>query len=150
MQSMEHDSSMSMDDSNEIPPIEWEDKMPKMNIMSNEKNTQWIIRDIATGKEGYDIEYDVNVGDVKKIRLYNDPDSAHPMQHPIHLHGQRFLVLFEDGIPNENLAWKDTVLVPVGKTVDILVDFSNPGKWVIHCHILEHAESVMIVDITVT
>ncbi len=150
MQSMEHEPSMNMDNVHEIPLIEWEDKMPKMNIMSNEKNTQWILRDMVTGQEGFDIVYDANVGDVKKIRLFNNPDSAHPMQHPIHLHGQRFLVLSEDGIPNDNLAWKDTVLVPAGKTVDILVEFSNPGKWAMHCHILEHAESGMITEINVT
>ena len=41
-------------------------------------------------------------------------DAFHPMHHPIHLHGQRFLVLSRDGVENRNLAWKDTVLVPVG------------------------------------
>ena len=51
------------------------------------------------------------------------------MQHPIHLHGQRFLVLAVNGVPNENLVWKDTVLVPAGATVDILLDLSNPGRW---------------------
>ncbi|WP_148680147.1 multicopper oxidase family protein [Nitrosopumilus maritimus] len=149
--------TMSMDDHSmsmgvhekEIDEIEWEDEMPKMNAMSDDENTKWIIRDMNSGKEGFDIGYQVNVGDVKKIRLYNNPESAHPMQHPIHIHGQRVLVLSEDGIPNENLAWKDSVLVPTGKTVDILVDFSNPGNWVMHCHILEHAEAGMITEITV-
>ncbi|MBT8174005.1 MAG: multicopper oxidase family protein [Nitrosopumilus sp.] len=144
------DSSMVMQDhENEIQSIEWEDEMPKMNAMSNEENTHWILRDVNSGKEGFDIDYQANVGDVKKIRLYNDPESVHPMQHPIHLHGQRFLVLSENGILNENLAWKDSVLVPTGKTVDILVEFSNPGKWAMHCHILEHAEAGMITEIIV-
>ena len=152
MQSMDSEKSHSMnmeEHGNSIPSIEWEDEMPKMNAMSNEENTHWILRDVNSGKEGFDIEYQANVGDVKKIRLYNDPESAHPMQHPIHLHGQRFLVLSEDDIPYENLAWKDSVLVPTGKTVDILVEFSNPGKWAMHCHILEHAEAGMITEIIV-
>ena len=150
MHSMKSESSMDMKDhDNEIQSIEWEDEMPKMNAMSNEENTHWILRDVNSGKERFDIEYHANVGDVKKIRLYNNPESAHPMQHPIHLHGQRFLVLSEDGVPNENLSWKDTVLVPTGKTVDILVEFSNPGKWAMHCHILEHAEAGMITEFTV-
>jgi FtsP/CotA-like multicopper oxidase with cupredoxin domain len=131
-------------------PIEWEDEMPKMNAMSNEQNTHWILRDTETGKEGFDIDFKADVGDVKKIRFFNNPDSAHPMQHPIHLHGQRFLVLSEDGMLNDNLAWKDTVLVPTGKTVDILVEFSNPGNWAMHCHILEHAEAGMITEVKVT
>jgi FtsP/CotA-like multicopper oxidase with cupredoxin domain len=129
--------------------IEWEDKMPVMNRKSTSENTKWILRDRDSGKENYDIGYQANVGDVKKIRLFNDPNSAHPMQHPIHLHGQRFIVVSENGNINDNLVWKDTVLVPVGSTVDIIVDFTNPGVWVMHCHILEHAES-MVTAITVS
>ena len=41
-------------------------------------------------------------------------------------------------------AWKDTVVVPIGSTVDILVDFSNPGEWLFHCHIPEHMASGMM------
>ena len=124
--------------------IEWEDEMPKMNAMSTSNNTKWILRDKNTGKENMDIDYEVNVGDVKKIRLFNDPESAHPMQHPIHLHGQRFLVLSVNGEENHHLVWKDTVLVPKGATVDILVDFTNPGDWMIHCHIGEHITAGMM------
>ncbi|AJM91606.1 multicopper oxidase family protein [Nitrosopumilus piranensis] len=148
--SMESNNSMNMEIHEKvIEEIEWEDEMPKMNAMSNEENTKWILRDMNSGKEGFDINYQVNVGDVKKIRLYNNPESAHSMQHPIHIHGQRFLVLSEDGIPNENLSWKDSVLIPTGKTVDILVEFSNPGNWAMHCHILEHAEAGMITEFVV-
>ena len=71
------------------------------------------------------------------------------MQHPIHIHGQRFLVLSIDGKENENLAWKDTVLIPSGITVELLVDFSNPGKWMMHCHIAEHLHSGMMAAFTV-
>lgn len=150
MDSPPDSNSMEMDvHDTDIEPIEWEDAMPEMNALSNEENTQWILRDVETRKEGFDINYQANVGDVKKIRLFNNPESAHPMQHPIHLHGQRFLVLSEDGVLNDNLAWKDSVLVPTGKTVDILVEFSNPGSWAMHCHILEHAEAGMITAVTV-
>jgi FtsP/CotA-like multicopper oxidase with cupredoxin domain len=38
---------------------------------------------------------------------------------------------------------KDTVLVPAGQTMDILVEMSNSGAWMIHCHITEHLESGM-------
>ena len=91
-----------------------------------------------------DFKMNAKVGDVIKIRLFNNPNSMHPMQHPIHLHGQRFLVLEKDGIKNENLVWKDTVLVPAGSTIDILVDVTNPGEWMLHCHIAEHLTSGMM------
>ena len=150
MDSSSDSNSMEMDvHDTEIEPIEWEDVIPEMNAMSNEENTQWILRDVKTGKEGFDIDYQANVGDIKKFRFFNNPESAHPMQHPIHLHGQRFLVLSEDDVLNDNFAWKDSVLVPTGKTVDILVEFSNPGSWAMHCHILEHAEAGMITAVTV-
>ncbi|HEY5646501.1 MAG TPA: multicopper oxidase domain-containing protein, partial [Pseudomonadales bacterium] len=78
-----------------------------------------------------------------KIRLFNDPKALHPMHHPIHIHGQRFLVLARDGVANENLVWKDTAIVPVGSRVDILLELSNPGDWLAHCHISEHIEAGM-------
>ena len=40
--------------------------------------------------------------------------------------------------------WKDTVLVPTGKTVDILLECGNPGSWMVHCHIAEHLEGGMM------
>ena len=44
---------------------------------------------------------------------------------------------------------KDTVLVRAGQTVDILLEVSNPGLWMAHCHIAEHAESGMMFSFNV-
>jgi FtsP/CotA-like multicopper oxidase with cupredoxin domain len=86
-----------------------------------------------------------------KIRLVNEMESDHPMHHPFHVHGAgRFLVLSRDGEPEANLVWKDTVLVPAGRTVDILLDVSNPGLWMAHCHIAEHAQSGMMFSFDVS
>ena len=64
-----------------------------------------------------------------KLRLVNEMDSDHPMHHPFHIHGAgRFVVLARDGVPEDNLVWKDTVLVRTGETVDILLDVTNPGS----------------------
>jgi FtsP/CotA-like multicopper oxidase with cupredoxin domain len=84
-----------------------------------------------------------------KIRLVNSGRALHVMQHPIHLHGQRFVVLARDGLSNDNMVWRDTVLVPAGSTLDILVDASNPGRWMLHCHIAEHLEAGMHMLFTV-
>ncbi len=130
-------------DTTYFPPVEWNDAMPMMNWVTNSTNTHWILRDAATGAENLDIDWRLPVGEVTKIRLQNDPEAFHPMSHPIHLHGQRFLVVERDGRPNPHLVWKETVLVPVGSTVDLLVDMSNPGKWMLHCHIAEHLEAGM-------
>ena len=124
--------------------IEWEDSMPLANEQATNTTLRWILRDKHTGKENMDIHYKVRLGEIKKVRFLSDPHAAHSMQHPLHIHGQRFLVLNENGKENTNLAWKDVVLVPNGEYVDVLVDFTNPGMWVFHCHISEHAESGMM------
>jgi FtsP/CotA-like multicopper oxidase with cupredoxin domain len=130
-------------------PVEWVDGMPDMNWLSTSKQVRWILRDAATGKENMDIDWHVARGSVVKLRIFNDPKSFHPMQHPIHLHGQRMLVVARDGVPTKNLVWKDTALIPVGSTVDLLIDASNPGSWMLHCHIAEHLGSGMMTMMTV-
>lgn len=124
--------------------IEWEDDMGMMNTMMGKENTQWKIIDDITGKENADIDWNFKAGDAVRIRITNKNDSAHPMQHPIHFHGQRFLVLDRNGVKGDNLVWKDTVLIPRGQYVDILLDASNPGDWMAHCHIAEHLEAGMM------
>jgi FtsP/CotA-like multicopper oxidase with cupredoxin domain len=125
-------------------PVEWIDGMPDMNWLSTSRQVRWILRDEATGKENMDIDWHVPRGSVVKLRIFNDPRSFHPMQHPIHLHGQRMLVIARDGVPTRNQVWKDTALIPVGSTVDLLIDASNPGDWMLHCHIAEHLGAGMM------
>ena len=125
-------------------PVEWVDGMPDMNWLSTSKQVRWILRDASTGKENMDIGWHIAHGSVVKLRIFNDPKSFHPMQHPIHLHGQRMLVVARDGVRTKNLVWKDTALIPVGSTVDLLIDASNPGAWMLHCHIAEHLGSGMM------
>lgn len=127
-----------------FPPVEWNDAMPDMNWLATTENLRWIIRDEDSGDENMEIDWRFQVGDVIKLRIFNDPEAFHPMQHPIHIHGQRFLVLEQDGVPRTNFVWKDTAIVPTGSTLDLLVEMSNPGEWMLHCHILEHAGADMM------
>jgi len=129
--------------------IEWEDDMGMMNTMSNTENTHWKLIDQETGDENMDIDWNFSVGDKVKISIFNDPESVHPMQHPIHFHGQRFLVLSTNEKRHENLVWKDTLLVQNGDTVVILLNVTNPGKWMAHCHIAEHLTSGMMMSFKV-
>ena len=130
-------------DSLYAPPVEWNDAMPVMNYAASGRRVEWILRDPRTGAENLEIDWRHRVGELVKVRLRNPEGSLHPMQHPIHLHGQRLVVLARDGVPNRNLVWKDTALVPVGSTVDLLVELTNPGDWMLHCHIAEHLEAGM-------
>jgi hypothetical protein len=47
------------------------------------------------------------------------------------------------------MAWKDTALVLPGGYIDILVDMSNLGDWMLHCHISEHLHAGMMMPFRV-
>jgi FtsP/CotA-like multicopper oxidase with cupredoxin domain len=130
--------------------IEWEDDMVEVNRMTTPANMRWKLVDRATGAENAQIDWTFRVGDQVKLRLVNELDSDHPMPHPFHVHGAgRFLILARDDVLEPNLVWKDTVLVRTGETVDILLDVTNPGRWMAHCHIAEHHESGMMLSFNV-
>ena len=125
--------------------IEWEDDMVAVNRITTPENTRWKLVEPATGAEGMAIGWRFRQGERVKIRLVNTMDSDHPMHHPFHVHGAgRFLILARNAIVEPNLVWKDTVLVTTGETVDILLELTNPGLWMAHCHIAEHHESGMM------
>lgn len=131
--------------------IEWEDLMPAINRASTSSNMTWKLVDRQTGLENHGINWAFKVGDRIKIRLVNEMESDHPMHHPFHIHGAgRFLIMSRNGKPEANLVWKDTVLVRMGETVDILLDVTNPGRWMAHCHIAEHVESGMMLSFDVS
>ncbi len=133
--------------------IEWDSgdgMMQMMNQVSNTGNVVWKVVDTDTKKENMDIHWTFKKGDMVKIRIFNDPSSSHAMQHPFHFHGQRFLVIDQNGVRQKNLVWKDTIMIPSGDTIDILLDASNVGKWMAHCHISEHLEDNMMLYFDVT
>ena len=132
-----------------FPPIEWNEGMPMMNWLSTGEEARWTLLDEDTGQKSMEINWQWEVGDVVKIRIFNDPSSFHPMNHPFHVHGQRFVITHIDGVENRNMGWKDTTIIPVGSTIDILVDVTNPGKWMAHCHIAEHLHAGMMLGFEV-
>jgi len=131
-------------DSIYFSPMEWSGTMPMMNWASTGRQVRWILRDPSTGRENMDVAWRFRRGEPVRIRLVNERRSFHAMQHPIHLHGQRFLILSVNGVSDEHPVWKDTVLLPAGSVVDILLDPSNPGRWMLHCHIAEHLSAGMM------
>ncbi|MEJ2503870.1 MAG: multicopper oxidase domain-containing protein, partial [Gemmatimonadota bacterium] len=67
------------------------------------------------------------------------------MDHPFHLHGFRFQVISRNGEPVPYLSWKDTVNVPARETVRFVVRYTDyPGKWMFHCHIVDHEDIGMM------
>ena len=142
--SAEHDHSQG-------DGIEWEDDMVEINRITTPANMRWKIVDRQTDAANADIDWKFRVGDRVKIRVVNEMAGDHPMHHPFHVHGAgRLLVLARDGEQEESLVWKDTVLITTGQTVDLLLDVTNPGRWMAHCHIAEHHESGMMFSFDVT
>ena len=67
------------------------------------------------------------------------------MDHPFHLHGFQFQVLDRDGVAEKYVAWKDMLNIPKHSTARIIVRYDDfPGKWMFHCHILDHEDHGMM------
>ncbi len=67
------------------------------------------------------------------------------MDHPFHLHGFQFQVIDRNGEPMPQTKWEDTVNVPGFESARFIVRFDHyPGKWMFHCHILDHEDQGMM------
>lgn len=82
-------------------------------------------------------------GQTARIRLENDTRFAHG----IHLHGHHFHEVNADGSLGD---LRDTTLVDAGEARDIICVFDNPGKWLLHCHMLGHQAAGMKTWVGVT
>src|ERR671910_767992 len=74
---------------------------------------------------------------------------AAPAAHPIHLHLVHFKVLSRNGrkpLPTD-AGWKDTVDLTSGEEARVLVRFDGyRGRYVFHCHHLEHEDMMMMAN----
>ncbi|UCE31774.1 MAG: multicopper oxidase domain-containing protein, partial [Burkholderiales bacterium] len=77
-------------------------------------------------------------GQTVRIDLVNDTRWPHAM----HLHGHHFLALRDDR-PERAGDWRDTELMAPGERLSIAFVADNPGKWLLHCHMLEHQAAGM-------
>ena len=89
----------------------------------------------------------VENGGSRLLDLKNDSE----MDHPFHLHGFFFQILEKNGVaqPLEGTGNKDTVNVPAKSSMKVVSRFDEPGHWMYHCHILEHAEGGMMGEVHV-
>lgn len=60
--------------------------------------------------------------------------------HPMHLHGQPFQVVAQDGNPLLSPYLADTLTVAPGQTFDVVFTPREPGTWLLHCHVFSHSE----------
>jgi suppressor of ftsI len=86
------------------------------------------------------------IGTYQHWRILNKTRELHPM----HIHQVHFLVYAENEVPLEHPVWLDTVNVPTGGSVDVVMDFTNPvikGMSLFHCHLLNHEDKGMMAKI---
>ena len=77
------------------------------------------------------------LGETVRIAMTND--TAWP--HAMHLHGHHFREVKPDGGLGP---WRDTILMDRGEAKEIALVADNPGDWLLHCHMLEHAAAGMM------
>lgn len=112
---------------------------------------QWMINEHAMiheegeMSESHAAHYRLPRGKWAKMRFTNESSRLHPM----HLHGQFFKVVARNGQPVNEEHWRDTVLVGPRETVDVGLVPTEPGTWMLHCHIMEHHEAGMMTLIAV-
>src|SRR6201998_4215041 len=88
----------------------------------------------------------VKVGTFQHWRIVNATGELHPM----HIHQVHFLAFAENDKPIADPVWLDTVNVPHGGSVDVIMDFTDPvirGMSVFHCHLLNHEDKGMMAKI---
>lgn len=85
----------------------------------------------------------LSVGETVRLKISNN--TAFP--HAMHLHGTHFHEIEPDGSLG---AFRDTTLLERGEVRELGFVADNPGKWLLHCHMLSHAASGMITWVDVT
>ena len=86
------------------------------------------------------------IGTLQHWRIVNATGELHPM----HIHQVHFLAYAENDRPIAEPTWLDTVNVPYGGSVDVIMDFTDPvirGMSVFHCHLLNHEDKGMMAKI---
>ncbi|HLH31671.1 MAG TPA: multicopper oxidase family protein, partial [Terriglobia bacterium] len=115
-------------------------------VQVDDKHIEYRINNVASDRSK---PIPAMVGETQLWTIKNETDWSHPF----HLHGFFFQVLDDNGEPVRPLAWKDTVDVPFKKTVRLVVRYDDrpgvEGMWMVHCHILDHAEGGLMTMIEV-
>jgi hypothetical protein len=77
----------------------------------------------------------VPLGAHVRLRMVN---ASAEESHVMHLHGYTFSVVALDGNPTSNPTEANTVMLGPGQTADVDFTATEPGRWMFHCHILDH------------
>ena len=108
-----------------------------LNTLAREHNKLWAFNG-RVGDYGQTLA-DIQLGQVVALDIFND--TAWP--HAMHLHGHHFWILMDNSTADAPPGKRDTWLMPAGSRARLVFLADNPGLWLFHCHMLEHAASGM-------
>ncbi|MBX2824846.1 MAG: multicopper oxidase family protein [Gammaproteobacteria bacterium] len=94
----------------------------------------WAVNEVVGNKLDMPPLIDTPRGRTIKLTLRNE--TAFP--HPMHLHGHHMKLLTIDGQPLSDPRWVDSPLLMPDQTMELAFVADNPGRWLFHCHALEH------------
>lgn len=130
-----------------VDPIAYDNATPRRRFVLREDDTVPSMPVFTINDEAFPNVTPVR-GTMGGVEIWEVENLAE-MDHPFHLHGMSFQTLDEAGSATEPLGWKDTINVAQEATVRFAVRFGAPGRWMYHCHILEHAELGMMGELEV-
>ncbi|MBX2836580.1 MAG: multicopper oxidase family protein [Gammaproteobacteria bacterium] len=94
----------------------------------------WSINDVVGNKLEMQPLIDAKKGESIRLTIENKTRFPHPM----HLHGHHMKLLSIDHSPLKEPRWVDSPLVMPNQVVELAFVADNPGRWLFHCHALEH------------
>jgi FtsP/CotA-like multicopper oxidase with cupredoxin domain len=117
------------------------------------KRRRYVFQDSATDPNAFLIngrQFDigrvdttVKLGDLEEWTLVNPSQELHQF----HIHQVDFQVTKINGEPVDFIGYRDNVFIPALGSITIRIPFTDPvilGKFVYHCHILEHEDGGMM------
>ena len=114
--------------------------------LASAAGVQWQIA--GRGFDPSRIDVRPRLGSTELWQWHNPSERVHPM----HLHGMLFRIVERStGVvhPGER-GWKDTIGVQPGETVTVQPWFAPyKGRYVFHCHALEHGDKAMMLQLEV-
>jgi len=139
--------SLRYDDAPAIPPVELPSVMRPVVALDTMRVTgrhvlvlsQGLINGKTMDMNRVDVTSPLGATEIWQI------ENVVTMDHPFHLHGFQFQILDRDGVPEPYVSWKDVVNVRKHQIVRVIVRFDDfPGRWMFHCHILDHEDHGMM------
>lgn len=120
----------------EDPPEERNARRQRQRTGSREADPVWTLNGQAHMSHHADHPPEFSVNRGQTVRLVFDNRTA--WWHPMHLHGHHFRVLSRNGEVLPERPWRDTVLMAPQDRIEVAFVADSPGRWLIHCHVLEH------------